>query len=131
EDISRVEILSSGIVSEEDYTLLEKFTRALFEMGTQMVTGHGLILVDTIYEFGKYDGVIHLIDEIHTPDSSRYFYKEGYEERQANNEVQRQLYKEFVRKCLIENGFQGKEDQLVPNMSGEFVKSVSDRYIEL
>ena len=131
EDISREEILSRNIVSEEDYIQLEKYTRALFQRGTEMAADQGLILVDTKYEFGKADGKIHLIDEIHTPDSSRYFYREGYEERQKNNEQQKQLSKEFVRKWLIDNGFQGKEDQLIPEMTPEFVKSISDRYIEL
>lgn len=131
EDISREEIISRNIVDEQDYVLLEKYTRAIFQRGTEMVAELGLILVDTKYEFGKADGKIHLIDEIHTPDSSRYFYKEGYEERQAKNEPQRQLSKEFVRKWLIDNGFQGKEDQLIPEMSTEFVNSISERYIEL
>lgn len=131
EDISREEILSRNIVSEEDYIQLEKYTRALFQRGTEMAADQGLILVDTKYEFGKADGKIHLIDEIHTPDSSRYFYREGYEERQKNNEQQKQLSKEFVRKWLIDNGFQGKEDQLIPEMTPAFVKSISDRYIEL
>jgi phosphoribosylaminoimidazole-succinocarboxamide synthase len=125
EDISREEIISRNIVAEEDYILLEKYTRALFQRGTEMVADLGLILVDTKYEFGMADGRIHLIDEIHTPDSSRYFYKEGYEERQVNNEQQRQLSKEFVRKWLIDNGFQGKEDQMIPDMSPEFVNSIS------
>lgn len=131
EDISREEIISRGIVSEEEYSQLENYTRALFRRGTEMAADQGLILVDTKYEFGKAGGKIHLIDEIHTPDSSRYFYSEGYEERQAKNEPQRQLSKEFVRKWLIENGFQGKEGQQVPFMSPEFVSSVSERYIEL
>lgn len=131
EDISREDIISRGIVPEEEYSQLEDYTRALFRRGTEMVSGQGLILVDTKYEFGKADGKIHLIDEIHTPDSSRYFYSEGYEERQAKNEPQRQLSKEFVRKWLIENGFQGKERQQVPFMSPEFILSVSERYIEL
>lgn len=131
EDISRNEIINRGIVSEEDYTELENYTRAIFQRGTEMVAEHGLILVDTKYEFGKADGRIYLIDEIHTPDSSRYFYSEGYEKLQAKNEPQRQLSKEFVRKWLIENGFQGKEDQAIPEMTNEFVTSVSDRYIEL
>ncbi|MDP3468239.1 MAG: phosphoribosylaminoimidazolesuccinocarboxamide synthase [Daejeonella sp.] len=131
EDISREEIISRNIVSEDDYLQLEKYTRALFQRGTEMASDQGLILVDTKYEFGKADGKIHLIDEIHTPDSSRYFYKEGYEERQNKNEPQKQLSKEFVRKWLIDNGFQGKEDQLIPEMTPEFVKSISDRYIEL
>lgn len=131
EDISRDEIIKRGLVSEKDYMELEKYTRAVFQRGTEMVAERGLILVDTKYEFGKADGKIYLIDEIHTPDSSRYFYSEGYEELQAKNVPQRQLSKEFVRKWLIENGFQGKEDQAIPEMSPEFVKSVSDRYIEL
>ena len=131
EDISREEIISRNIVAEADYILLEKYTRALFQRGTEMVANLGLILVDTKYEFGMNDGQIHLIDEIHTPDSSRYFYKEGYEERQATNEQQRQLSKEFVRKWLIDNGFQGKEDQIIPEMTPAFVNSISDRYIEL
>lgn len=131
EDISREEILSRGIVGEEDYIQLEKYTRAVYQRGTEMAAERGLILVDTKYEFGKADGKIYLIDEIHTPDSSRYFYKDGYEDLQARNEPQRQLSKEFVRKWLIENGFQGKENQLIPEMTPEFVTSVSDRYIEL
>ena len=131
EDISRIEIINRNIVSEEDYIQLEGYTRALFERGTEMVSEHGLILVDTKYEFGKADGRIHLIDEIHTPDSSRYFYKDGYEELQSRNEPQRQLSKEFVRKWLIDNGFQGMEDQAIPEMTPEFVASISERYIEL
>lgn len=131
EDISREEIIRRNIVSEEDYLKLEKYTRALYQRGTEMVADLGLILVDTKYEFGKYNGQITLIDEIHTPDSSRYFYKEGYELRQAKSEPQKQLSKEFVRKWLIDNGFQGKEDQVVPEMTHEFVKSISERYIEL
>ncbi|HEY0899394.1 MAG TPA: phosphoribosylaminoimidazolesuccinocarboxamide synthase [Sphingobacteriaceae bacterium] len=131
EDISRDEILSRGIVSEEDYIQLEKFTRALFQRGTEIAAGRGLILVDTKYEFGKAQGTIHLIDEIHTPDSSRYFYKEGYADRQAAGEAQRQLSKEFVRRWLIENGFQGKDGQVVPEMTPEVVASISERYIEL
>ena len=131
EDISREEILKRDIVSEIDYLQLEKYTRALFQRGTEMAADQGLILVDTKYEFGKSNGIIYLIDEIHTPDSSRYFYKNGYEELQKNNEPQKQLSKEFVRKWLIDNGFQGKEDQLIPEMTSEFVKSISDRYIEL
>ncbi len=131
EDISREEIINRNIVAEKDYLLLEKYTRALFQRGTEMVADLGLILVDTKYEFGMADGSIHLIDEIHTPDSSRYFYKDGYEERQAKNEQQRQLSKEFVRKWLIDNGFQGKEDQMIPEMNPEFVNSISERYIEL
>lgn len=131
EDISREEIINRNIVSEQDYLSLEKYTRALFQRGTEMAAYQGLILVDTKYEFGKIDDKIYLIDEIHTPDSSRYFYKEGFQERQKNNEQQKQLSKEFVRKWLIDNGFQGKEDQLIPEMTPEFVKSISDRYIEL
>jgi phosphoribosylaminoimidazole-succinocarboxamide synthase len=131
EDISREEIISSGLVSEEDYTQLEEYTRALFQKGTEMAAEMGLILVDTKYEFGKKDGKIILIDEIHTPDSSRYFYAEGYEERQAAGEQQKQLSKEFVRQWLISKGFQGKEGQIVPNMPDEFVQEVSERYIEL
>jgi phosphoribosylaminoimidazole-succinocarboxamide synthase len=131
EDISREEILSRGIVSEEDYVKLEAYTHALFKRGTEIAAKQGLILVDTKYEFGKVDGQIYLIDEIHTPDSSRYFYKEGYEERQQNGEPQKQLSKEFVRKWLIENGFQGKEGQVVPVMTEEIVSSISERYIEL
>ena len=131
EDISKEEILKQNIVSKADYEQLEKYTRALFQRGTEMAADKGLILVDTKYEFGKKDGKIYLIDEIHTPDSSRYFYKEGYSERQAKGESQKQLSKEFVRQWLIENGFQGKDGQQVPAMSDEYVKSVSDRYIEL
>lgn len=130
-DISRDEIISQGLVSEEDYILLEKYTRELFKRGTEMADKMGLILVDTKYEFGKKDGKIYLIDEIHTPDSSRYFYKEGYLERLEKGEEQKQLSKEFVRQWLIANGFQGKEGQSVPEMSEEFVASVSERYIEL
>jgi len=131
EDISRKEILKRGTVSEEDYIQLEKYTRALYQRGTEIAKKQGLILVDTKYEFGKADGIIYLIDEIHTPDSSRYFYSEGYEERQASGEAQKQLSKEFVRKWLIENGFQGKDGQVVPVMTKEIVQSISDRYIEL
>ena len=131
EDISREQILARGIVSEEDYVQLEKYTRALYQRGTEIAAKQGLILVDTKYEFGKADGVIYLIDEIHTPDSSRYFYADGYEERQASGEPQKQLSKEFVRKWLIENGFQGKDGQVVPEMTPEIVQSISDRYIEL
>ena len=132
EDISREEILAQGIVAEADYVQLEKYTRALFQRGTEMAAEKGLILVDTKYEFGKdKDGNIILIDEIHTPDSSRYFYKEGYEIRLANNEEQKQLSKEFVRQWLIENGFQGKEGQQIPEMTEDYVSSVSERYIEL
>lgn len=131
EDISREEIIKQGLVSEEEYTKLENYTRALFRRGTEMAAEKGLILVDTKYEFGKSRGQIFLIDEIHTPDSSRYFYLEGYEERQANGEKQKQLSKEFVRQWLIDNGFQGKEGQKVPHMDEQLVNSVSDRYIEL
>jgi len=131
EDISREEILSSGLVSEEDYKELETYTRKLFRRGTEMAAKMGLILVDTKYEFGKKDGKIILIDEIHTPDSSRYFYAEGYEERQARGEQQKQLSKEFVRQWLISQGFQGKEGQKVPEMPDAFVNEVSERYIEL
>jgi phosphoribosylaminoimidazole-succinocarboxamide synthase len=131
EDISRSEIIRRGIVSEEDYSQLENYTRALFQRGSEIASKHGLILVDTKYEFGKSEGKIHLIDEIHTPDSSRYFYSEGYEALQSENQPQRQLSKEFVRKWLIENGFQGKEDQTIPAMTNEIVTSISDRYIEL
>jgi len=132
EDISREEILARGIVSERDYLQLEKYTRALYQRGTAMAAERGLILVDTKYEFGKTaDGTIVLIDEIHTPDSSRYFYADGYAERQAKQEPQRQLSKEFVRKWLIENGFQGKEGQQIPYMSPEWITTISDRYIEL
>jgi len=131
EDISREAILAKGIVSEEDYLVLEKYTRALFQRGQKMAKEKGLILVDTKYEFGKADGKIYLIDEIHTPDSSRYFYAEGYEENQKQGLPQKQLSKEFVRQWLIANGFQGKEGQVVPEMSDELVESISDRYIEL
>jgi phosphoribosylaminoimidazole-succinocarboxamide synthase len=131
EDISREEILSMGIVTEEDYLKLEKYTRALFARGTEIAAAQGLILVDTKYEFGKVGDTIYLIDEIHTPDSSRYFYSEGYAERQQNGEPQKQLSKEFVRRWLIENGFQGKEGQTVPVMTAEKVQSISERYIEL
>ncbi|MDR6764708.1 phosphoribosylaminoimidazole-succinocarboxamide synthase [Flavobacterium sp. 2755] len=132
EDISREDILSKGIVSEEDYLVLEKYTRALFQRGTEIAASRGLILVDTKYEFGKTkDGVIVLIDEIHTPDSSRYFYAEGYAERQEKGEEQKQLSKEFVRRWLIENGFQGQEGQQIPDMTDAYIESVSERYIEL
>ena len=132
EDISREAILSNGIVSEEDYLVLEKYTRDLYQRGTEIAASRGLILVDTKYEFGKTkEGKIVLIDEIHTPDSSRYFYAEGYQERQNNNEEQKQLSKEFVRRWLIENGFQGKEGQQIPEMTPEYIASVSERYIEL
>ena len=131
EDISREEILAEGLVPKEDYVMLEDYTRKLFQRGTEMAAEMGLILVDTKYEFGKKDGQIVLIDEIHTPDSSRYFYADGYEERQASGEQQKQLSKEFVRQWLIANGFQGKEGQRVPEMPDEFVEEVSERYIEL
>ena len=131
EDISREEILASGLVNEADYTMLEKYTLGLYQRGVEMAAQKGLILVDTKYEFGKKDGVIYLIDEIHTPDSSRYFYSDGYQKRLEKGEEQKQLSKEFVRQWLIENGFQGKEGQVVPQMSDSFVQQVSDRYIEL
>ncbi len=132
EDISREDILKRGIVSATDYAILEKYTRALFQRGTEIAAERGLILVDTKYEFGKKkDGSIVLIDEIHTPDSSRYFYAEGYQQRQDDNLPQKQLSKEFVRQWLIQNGFQGLEGQTVPTMSDDYVNSVSDRYIEL
>lgn len=131
EDISREEIISHGLVSEEEYSQLEKYTLALFQKGTEMAAQQGLILVDTKYEFGNKDGQITLIDEIHTPDSSRYFYSEGYSERQEKGESQKQLSKEFVREWLIANGFQGKEGQSVPEMSDEWINQISERYIEL
>lgn len=132
EDISKEDILKRGIVSKEDYEVLEKYTRALFQRGTEIATERGLILVDTKYEFGKTkEGEIVLIDEIHTPDSSRYFYADGYQERQEKGEPQKQLSKEFVRQWLISNGFQGLEGQSVPEMSDEYIESVSNRYIEL
>lgn len=131
EDISRDEILEQGLVTEEDYIQLENYTLALFAKGTEMAAQQGLILVDTKYEFGNKDGQITLIDEIHTPDSSRYFYSEGYADRQNNNEPQKQLSKEFVREWLIYNGFQGKEGQNIPEMSDEWVNQISERYIEL
>ena len=131
EDISREAILAQGIVSEEDYLILEKYTRALFQRGQEMAREKGLILVDTKYEFGKAEGQIYLIDEIHTPDSSRYFYAEGYEENQKKGVPQKQLSKEFVRQWLIAHGFQGKEGQVVPDMSDALVESISDRYVEL
>ncbi|HNX53934.1 MAG TPA: phosphoribosylaminoimidazolesuccinocarboxamide synthase [Prolixibacteraceae bacterium] len=131
EDISREEIIAQGIVSKEDYEMLEDYTRKVFARGTEIAASMGLILVDTKYEFGKKDGKIYLIDEIHTPDSSRYFYAEGYEDRLAKGQDQKQLSKEFVRQWLIENNFQGKEGQVIPEMSEEFVASVTDRYIEL
>jgi phosphoribosylaminoimidazole-succinocarboxamide synthase len=131
EDISREEILKQGLVSEADYAMLEKYTRDLFQRGSEMAEKKGLILVDTKYEFGKKDGKIYLIDEIHTPDSSRYFYADGYADRLKSGTSQRQLSKEFVRQWLIENGFQGKEGQQVPEMTGDYINQVSDRYIEL
>ena len=131
EDISREEIIKQGIVTEKDYIQLEKFTHLLYQRGAEMANERGLILVDTKYEFGKKDGVIYLMDEIHTPDSSRYFYAEGYQDRQNKNEPQRQLSKEFVRQWLIENGFQGKDGQRVPEMTEEIISSISERYIEL
>jgi phosphoribosylaminoimidazole-succinocarboxamide synthase len=132
EDISREAILAQGIVSEADYLVLEQYTRALFQRGTEIAASRGLILVDTKYEFGKTkEGKIVLIDEIHTPDSSRYFYAEGYQERQDRGEDQKQLSKEFVRQWLIANGFQGKDGQQIPDMSEEYIATVSERYIEL
>jgi phosphoribosylaminoimidazole-succinocarboxamide synthase len=131
EDISKEDILKLGLVSADDYEMLEKYTKAIFERGTQIAAGMGLILVDTKYEFGKANGEIFLIDEIHTPDSSRYFYKEGYEKRQSKGEPQKQLSKEFVREWLMANGFQGKDGQQVPVMDDDFVTLVSERYIEL
>ena len=131
ENISREEIIAQGIVSKEDYETMERYTRALFKRGTEIAAEKGLILVDTKYEFGKRDGKVYLIDEIHTPDSSRYFYADGYEERFANGEPQKQLSKEFVRQWLIEHDFMGKEGQQVPEMTDEYCDSVSDRYIEL
>ena len=131
-DISREDILSKGIVTEADYIVLENYTRALFQRGTEIAASRGLILVDTKYEFGKTkEGKIVLIDEIHTPDSSRYFYSEGYQERQDRGEEQKQLSKEFVRRWLIENGFQGLEGQHIPEMTDEYIETVSERYIEL
>jgi phosphoribosylaminoimidazole-succinocarboxamide synthase len=123
--------LKQGLVSPEDYEVLEKYTLALFQRGTEIAAKRGLILVDTKYEFGKADGTIYLMDEIHTPDSSRYFYAEGYQERFEKGEAQKQLSKEFVREWLMDNGFQGKEGQQVPEMTDEIVKSISERYIEL
>ncbi|WP_430612315.1 phosphoribosylaminoimidazolesuccinocarboxamide synthase [Flavobacterium sp. JP2137] len=132
EDIAREDILSRGIVSEEDYVILEQYTRALYQRGTEIAASRGLILVDTKYEFGKTkDGKIVLIDEIHTPDSSRYFYAEGYEQRQDSGEQQKQLSKEFVRQWLIAHDFQGKEGQVIPLMTDDYIQTVSDRYIEL
>ena len=131
EDISREDILKTGLVSEEDYTILEDYTRKLYALGTEAAAKQNLILVDTKYEFGKKNGVIMLIDEIHTPDSSRYFYKDTYEQIQAQDQQQRQLSKEFVRQWLIEHGFQGLEGQIQPDMSDEFIETVTNRYIEL
>ncbi|TAD97127.1 MAG: phosphoribosylaminoimidazolesuccinocarboxamide synthase [Bacteroidetes bacterium] len=131
EDISKEEIIAKGIVSAQDYAQIEDYTFKIFAKGTEMAKERGLILVDTKYEFGKFDGKIYLIDEIHTPDSSRYFYAEGYEKRQKEGQAQKQLSKEFVRQWLIENGFQGKEGQKVPEMTPEIVDSISERYIEL
>ena len=131
EDISKEEIIAEGLVSKEDYEQLEKYTLALFQRGTEIAAQMGLILVDTKYEFGKKDGKIYLIDEIHTPDSSRYFYAEGYEARQAKDQRQKQLSKEFVREWLMANGFQGKEGQKVPAMTPEVVNGITERYIEL
>jgi len=131
ENISRDEIIAQGIVSREDYEQMERYTRALFQRGTEIAARRGLILVDTKYEFGKRDGKVYLIDEIHTPDSSRYFYADGYEEKFAKGEPQRQLSKEFVRQWLIDRGFMGQAGQQVPEMTDEFVGSVTDRYIEL
>jgi phosphoribosylaminoimidazole-succinocarboxamide synthase len=131
EDISREEIIEKGLVPLDIYEKMEDYTRKLFQRGTEMAAKQGLILVDTKYEFGLHNGEVYLIDEIHTPDSSRYFYAEGYEERQRNNEPQKQLSKEFVRQWLIENGFQGLEGQVMPEMPDEFVETVTERYIEL
>lgn len=131
ENISKEEIISSRLISKEDYETIEKYTLALFQRGTEIAAKMGLILVDTKYEFGKKDGKIYLIDEIHTPDSSRYFYADGYEERLAKGERQRQLSKEFVREWLMENGFQGKEGQTIPEMTPEVVANITNRYIEL
>ena len=131
ENISREEIIAQGIVSREDYEQMEQYTRALFQRGTEIAARRGLILVDTKYEFGKRNGKVYLIDEIHTPDSSRYFYADGYEEKFAKGEPQRQLSKEFVRQWLIDRGFMGQAGQQVPEMTDEFVQSVTDRYVEL
>ena len=130
-DISKEEILKRGLATKEQYEILEKYTLALFKRGTEIAAKRGLILVDTKYEFGLHDGKIYLMDEIHTPDSSRYFYKDGYEERFAKGEAQKQLSKEFVREWLMDNGFQGKAGQKVPEMTDEIVNSISDRYLEL
>ncbi|MDR3266445.1 MAG: phosphoribosylaminoimidazolesuccinocarboxamide synthase [Tannerella sp.] len=131
EDISKEDIIAKGFVSKEDYEVLEKYTLGLFQRGTEIAASRGLILVDTKYEFGKKDGIIYLMDEIHTPDSSRYFYSEGYKERFEKEEPQKQLSKEFVREWLMENGFQGKEGQKVPEMTPEIVAGIANRYIEL
>jgi len=131
EDISKEEILKQGLATPEEYETLEKYTLALFERGTKIAAERGLILVDTKYEFGKHNGTIYLMDEIHTPDSSRYFYAEGYQERFEKGEAQKQLSKEFVREWLMDNGFQGKEGQQVPEMTDEIVNSISERYMEL
>jgi len=131
EDISKEDIIKKNIVSGEDYEIIERYALALFKRGSEMANDRGLILADTKYEFGKLDNKIYLIDEIHTPDSSRYFYLEGYQERQNANHVQKQLSKEFVREWLMENGFQGKEGQLMPEMPVEFINQISERYIEL
>ena len=131
EDISKAEILARGVVSREDYEQMEAYTRALFQRGTDMAAKQGLILVDTKYEFGKHGGKISLMDEIHTPDSSRYFYADGYAERQVKGEKQKQLSKEFVREWLMANGFQGKEGQRMPVMPDAFVREITDRYVEL
>ena len=131
EDISKEQILAKGLATPEEYAILEKYTLALFKRGTEIAEKRGLILVDTKYEFGTHNGQIYLMDEIHTPDSSRYFYKDGYEERFAKGEPQKQLSKEFVREWLMSNGFQGKEGQKVPEMTPEIVNSISERYLEL
>ena len=131
ENISKEEIIAQGIVSKEDYETMERCTQALFALGTKIAAEKGLILVDTKYEFGKRDGKVYLIDEVHTPDSSRYFYADGYEERLAKGEHQKQLSKEFVREWLMANGFQGQEGQKVPEMTPEIVKGITDRYVEL
>jgi phosphoribosylaminoimidazole-succinocarboxamide synthase len=131
ENISKEEIISNGLVSREDYELMEKYTNALFQRGSEIAQSKGLILVDTKYEFGKRDGKVYLIDEIHTPDSSRYFYSEGYQEKFEKGEAQKQLSKEFVRQWLIEHNFMGKSGQTVPEMTDSYVESVSERYIEL
>jgi phosphoribosylaminoimidazole-succinocarboxamide synthase len=131
EDISREDIIATGIVTAEDYAVLEQYTRALFERGKQIAAARGLILVDTKYEFGKIGDTIYLMDEIHTPDSSRYFYAEGFDERHASGEKQKQLSKEFVREWLIANNFMGKEGQRVPEMTDEWIDTISKRYIEL